>query len=131
MPKECVLYYSPRSILRDLECNKGIDVVLEDLNEFRRQGLTFRVVDTTVMSEQEIQTAYIRATTPSVWKKYRVRAIFGTRRHAGCKFGRAVPALIIQSSSRAVVEDVFPHEEAGRIVTIREFLQDSVSVPGR
>ena len=115
------LFYSPAATLSSLECNNGIDEVLKHREKFRRQGIEVQIVDTTSMSDHERQNEYMRAVWPSVLKKYRIRQIFGSRRNAGFMFGRGVPALVIQSSSGAVAEDVFPREEAGRIVTIYEF----------
>lgn len=122
MECEYILYCNPPATYWGLECNKGIDAVLGHLEDFRPQDRALRVVDTTRMSEQELQTAYIRAIIPSVLKKYRVRGIFGTHRYAGSKFGRAVPALVVQDPSGTRVVDVFPHEELGRIVTIHDAL---------
>ena len=127
MEYEYLLYCNPPATYWGLECNKGIDAVLEHLEDFRPQDRALRVVDTTRMSEQELQTTYIRATLASVWKKYRVRGIFGTHRYAGSKFGRGVPALVIQDLSGATVEDLFPHEESGRIVTVHDALSRATS----
>lgn len=120
--KRAVLYHSPAATLGSLECNKGIDKVLKHLEDFRRQGIDFQVVDTTTMPEHERQTEYIRAVLPSVLKKYRIRQVFGSRRNAGFMFGRGVPALVVYGPSSTVPEDVFPHEESGRMVTINESL---------
>jgi hypothetical protein len=123
MDQKYVLYYTTPAILRGLTCNAGIDEALERIKDLRRQGLKVRVEDTAHMSENELQTAYIRVTTPpSVMKKYPIRRVFGSRRHAGFMFGRGVPALVVYSESREMAEDVFPHEESGRIMTINEFL---------
>jgi hypothetical protein len=122
MKMEHVLYYNRTAILRDLACNDGIDMVLENLEEFRRQGIDVQVVDTTRMSEQELQSAYIPAIMPSVSKKYRVRRIFGSNRHAGSMFGRGVPVLVIRDPSGKTVGDVFPHEQSGQVITIRDAL---------
>jgi hypothetical protein len=40
-------------------------------------------------------------------------------------FGRAVPALLISDPSHKTPGDVYPHDEAGRIVTIHDFLAAS------
>ena len=122
MKMEHVLYYNRTAILRDLACNDGIDMVLENLEEFRRQGIDVQVVDTTRMSEQELQSAYIPAIMPSVSKKYRVRRIFGSNRHAGSMFGRGVPVLVIRDPSGKTVGDVFPHEQSGQVITIHDAL---------
>lgn len=120
--KRAILYYSPAATLTSLECNSGIDKVLKQRDTFRRQGIDLQIVDTTSMTDHERQTEYMRAVQPSVLKKYRIRQVFGSRRNAGFMFGRGVPALLVQDSSGSVAEDVFPHEESGRLVTIHEFL---------
>jgi len=123
MDQEHVFYCTPSAILRELACNAGIDEALERIENLRRRGLKVRVVDMTQVSEHEIQSVYISATTPpSVMKKYRIRQVFGSRRQSGFLFGRGVPALVVQTPSGEMAEDVFPHEESGRIVTINEFL---------
>ncbi len=108
MKNELVLYYDRAAILREIPCNDGIDKALERLEEFRAQGIDVQVVDTGRMSEQEIQAEYIRAIQPSVLKKYSVRQVFGSLKHAGGLFGRGVPALIVQEPSGKTVADVFP-----------------------
>lgn len=123
---EYVLYCNPEAIYRGPGCNDGIDEVLQGVEDFRRQGVPLRIVDTAKMTDQEIQAAYIRAIVPSVWKKYRIRGVFGTHRYAGCKFGRSVPALLVCDPLADRVDDVFPHQEAGRIVTVREALLQAI-----
>jgi hypothetical protein len=123
---EYVLYYDESAIYRNQECNAGIDEVLQSLEDFRHRGIAIRVVKTSAMSDQQLRETYFRAIIPSVYKKYRIRGIFGTHRYAGCKFGRSVPALLFQDPSGAAVEDVFPHEESGRIVTIRDALTTAI-----
>jgi hypothetical protein len=123
MNQEYVFYHTPSAILRELPCNAGIDEALERIENLRRRGLNVRVLDMMQMSEHEIWSAYIRdAMPPSVMKRYPIRQIFGSRRQSGFLFGRGVPALIVQAPSGEMAEDVFPHEESGRIVTINQFL---------
>jgi hypothetical protein len=85
-------YYAPAAALRELPCNAGIDAALARAEELRRQGVSVEVVDTSAMEPGELQSRYIEAIVPSVLKKYRVRQVFGSRRRAGCLFGRGVPA---------------------------------------
>lgn len=125
MQNKFLLYYDPAAILRTLPCNDGIDQALGRLEEFRNQGIDVQLMDTTRMSEQEIQADYIRAIQPSVRKKYTVRQTFGSRNRSGWLFGRGVPALVIQD--RSGVADVFPHKESGRIVTINDALNTAKS----
>ena len=119
--KRAELYYSPDATLGSLECNKGFEEVLKHPEDFRRD-IDLQVVDTTTMPDHERQSLYMRAVLPSVLKKNRIRQVFGSRRNAGFMFGRGVPALLVYGPSSTVPEDVFPHEELGRIVTIHEFL---------
>src|SRR5262249_29187336 len=93
--------------------------------ELRRQGVSVEIVDTSGMEPGELQGRYIEAIVPSVLKKYRVRQVFGSRRRAGWLFGRGVPALTVAGPS-GTVEDVYPHDRAGKLVTILDFF-DSLS----
>jgi len=44
------------------------------------KGIPYEMVDTNRLSEEEIQTAYIDACMPSVYKKFKLRQVFGSRR---------------------------------------------------
>ena len=114
-----IVYLAPSAVLRELPCNAGIDTALAHAEELRRRGFSVQVVDTSEMGPGELQGQYIEAIGPSVVKKYRVRQVFGSRRRAGWLFGRGVPALVVVGSSGAA-EDVYPHERAGKLVTISE-----------
>jgi hypothetical protein len=122
MKSELVLYCDQAAILSGLPCNDGIDKVLGRIEELRSQGLDVQVVDTSKMSEQEIQANYFRAIQPSVRKKYSVRQVFGSLSRPAWLFARGVPALVVQEPSCEAVADVFPHKESGRIVTIQDAL---------
>jgi hypothetical protein len=91
---------------------------LNRIEELRRQGKV-RVVE---LSDDEVQPAYLRAITPSVKRKYPIRQVFGSRQYSASLFARGVPALVVQSASGTMAEDVFPHKESERIVTIHEAL---------
>lgn len=127
MAIEYVLYCDAPAILAGLECNKGIDEVLKDCSEYCRKGIDLRVVDTSQMSEKEIYSTYLRAIQPSVWNRHPVRQIFGSQKRSGWLFGRGVPALVIQDPARNAPEDVFPHRESDRIVTIHDALNHALS----
>ncbi len=118
MTEEFVFYCTPSAILRGHPCNADIDSALGKIEDLRRQGKV-RVVEP---SDDEVQAAYIGAIAPSVRKKYPIRQVFGSRRQSGFLFGRGVPALVVQSASGTIAEDVFPHKESERIVTINEAL---------
>jgi hypothetical protein len=74
------------------------------------------------LREDEIQEVYLRAIAPSVEKKYSIQQAFGNLHHPGFLFGRGVPALIVQSTSGTMAEDIFPHKKLERIVTIHDAL---------
>jgi hypothetical protein len=120
------LYYAPAAVLRELPCNAGIDAALARAEELRRRGVSLELIDTSAMEPGELQGRYIEAIMPSVLKKYRVRQVFGSRRRAGWMFGRGVPALAVVGPS-GTVEDVYPHDRAGKVVTISDFF-DSLRV---
>lgn len=71
------------------------------------------------------------AVTPAVVrhsKQYSVRRAFGTRRKGGSFFAREVPVLLVLAEGNVVV-DVYPHYEADRPVTIRDFLRHILADP--
>ena len=101
--------------------NKGVRDVLAHLDEFRK-SIPIRERNTAKMSAKDLDSTYIRAIQPSVYRKYRVRRIFGTNRQAGIFFGRQVPALLISDPTNKTPGHIYPHEEGGRVVTIQDFL---------
>jgi len=115
------LYYDTKKKPMDVPANHGFDKVLVLL---KKQGIDYKVIDTGKLSDTEIQEKYIEACTPSVYKKYRIRQVFGSRRHSGWLFGSDVPALLVYEGTRQYPADVFPHEELGRIITIKEYLDN-------
>jgi hypothetical protein len=121
------LFYDPDlSIIFDTHPqNKGVRDVLEHIDEFRKDGRPIEKRNTAKMSATDLEQAYIRAIMPSVYRKYRVRRIFGSNRQAGLFFGRGVPALLISDPTHKTPGDVYPRDEAGRIVTIHDFLTTS------
>lgn len=118
-----VLYCSASAILWDRQCNAGVDRALPLAEDLRRDGVPLEIIDTTEMGAADLQRKYIDAIMPSVFKKYRVRQVFGSRRRAGWLFGRGVPALVVLGpNSSAIPEDLYPREERGTLVTIWDFL---------
>jgi hypothetical protein len=120
---EYEIYYSPDAVEDADPANRGLDAGLERVvARLREAGAEYRVVDTGELSVADRQEAYARAVLPSVHKKYRVRSVFGTRKYAGTRFGRDVPALLVLEDGRPV--DVYPHEEQdGTVVTITEYVE--------
>ncbi|SRR6266446_6324022 len=129
MPLKFELFYDPDlSIIFDTHPqNKGVRSVLEHIDDFRKKGAPIEKRNTAKMSATDLEHAYIRATVPSVYRKYRVRRIFGTNRQAGLFFGRHVPALLISDPTNKTPGDVYPHDEAGRIVTIHDCLTQLIT----
>lgn len=90
-------------------------------------GVSSEVIDTMTTSDEERIDLYLEATLPTARKKYRVRQVFGSKRHAGFLFGREVPALLVYEPGKQYPVDVYPHLSRGRTITIRAFLEDLVN----
>lgn len=120
---EYEIYYTPGALEDEDPVNRGLDVRLERvLRRLREAGAAYQVVDAAALSPAVRRDAYARAVVPSVHKKYRVRSVFGTRKYAGTRFGRGVPALLVVEDGRPV--DVYPHEEQdGTVVTITDYIE--------
>lgn len=119
------LYYRPGSTWPDAPENEGFDIyhIQGLLRALAQKGHTYDVIDTTSLTSDELMDYYIReAATPAVYKKYRVRQVFGSKRHPGWQFGNGVAALAVHEGSQC--GDVYPHEDApGRVITIRQYLE--------
>lgn len=92
------------------------------LEEIAARGIRLEMVETSTLSDEALTKAYAEAVMPAVWRKYRVRQVFGSKRHPGRFFGREVPALVIYENDQPV--DIYPHEENGQVITVKEFLKD-------
>ncbi len=87
----------------------------------REAGVEYAVIDVSGLSREALEDIYTRlAVVPSVRKRYGIRRIFGTNKCPGAFFGKSVPALVVLENGRP--EDVYPHEERGRIVTIKDYI---------
>jgi len=117
------LYYSTEQHPFGDPANQGFDEVMALLTLLEKQGIGCERIDTSKLSDEEIYEAYAKAWIPSVFKKLGIRRIFGTRRRSGCFFGREVPALLVYDEDEDHPVDIYPHEERGRIMTIKEFLE--------
>jgi hypothetical protein len=120
------LFYDPdvATIFDTHPQNKGVRDVLEHIDDLRKEGVLVEKRNTAKMSATDLEHAYIRAIVPSVYRKYRVRRMFGSNRQAGLFFGRGVPALVVTDPTHKTPGDVYPHEQTGRIVTIQDFLTE-------
>ena len=103
---------------------REIRTILERLEKL---GVSSELVDTMTMSDEERTDLYLEATLPTARKKYQVRQVFGSKRHAGFLFGREVPALLVYEPGKQYPVDVYPHRSRGRTITIRAFLESLVS----
>ena len=121
---EIRLYYSTTIEPFDDPRNDGFGDVFGLLKELEARGIKWEATDTSQLTAEQIGEAYIHSVVgPTQLKKYRVRQIFGSARHSGWLFGKQVPALVVYSPGSRVPEDVYPHEELGHIVTIKEYLK--------
>jgi len=119
------LYFRP-NVLLHAPANGGFDVeiVRDLLGQLELNGARVEWVDTTTLSDEQLITDYLSAIVPpAVSRKHRFRQIFGSKRYPGRLFGKGVPALVVYEDGADHPSDVYPHEESGRLVTIRDFLE--------
>lgn len=127
-------HFSSRHDPMECEANAGLDRVPRLLEMARRLGVRVEEIDTADWPEERLREAYLQAVTPAIRRHsraYSVREAFGTRRRGGQHYGRKVPALLVLADGSEAVEDVYPHREGDRFVTIREFLDRLLEDPGR
>jgi len=96
------------------------------LQQLEASGISSEIVDVTAKSDAERIDLYLQATLPTARTKYRVRQVFGSKRHAGSLFGKEVPALLVYEPGAPYPIDVYPHRSRGRTVTIRAFLESLI-----
>jgi hypothetical protein len=121
---EFKLYYSTTIEPFDAPRNDGFRDVFSLLKQLEKRNIKCQVIDTSQLTAEQVGEAYIHSVVgPTQLKKYRVRQIFGSARHSGWLFGKQVPALVVYFSGSQVPEDVYPHDELGHTVTIKEHLE--------
>jgi hypothetical protein len=105
--------------------NEGFELreIREILQRLEELGVSSEVLDMRAASDEERIDLYLESTLPTARKKYRVRQVFGSKRHAGYLFGREVPALLVYEAGKQSPADVYPHRNRGRTMTVREFLE--------
>ncbi len=117
MPLKATLYKSSK----EANVRTNLTIVESKLKELSEKNkLTCNVVDTADMTRTERDDLYSRAVLPSIWKKYRVRTVFGTNRQSGIFFGNEQPALLLEGD----VWGIYPHEKDGKKITIEDFLEN-------
>jgi hypothetical protein len=124
------LYYSTKQQPLDDPANHGFSEAMDYLALARSQGIVCEKVDTSELPNNKVYEAYADAWRPSISRKLAIRRVFGTRRRSGCFFGREVPALLVYDENGDHPIDVYPHEELGRIVTIREYVRKLLDEAG-
>ncbi len=117
------LFYSQRYSKDTKTFGCDLQNVMKLLDHLKAKGVACDLRDTDKMSEQEISEKYIESIIPSVLKKYRIRQVFGSRRHSGWLFGRQVPALVVYDEKTGYPIDVYPHEQGTSRVQIETFLE--------
>ena len=120
-----VLYHSTTTQPFDDQRNDRFGDAFDLLKQLEKRGIKCEVIDTSQLTDDaQVGEAYIHSVVgPTQLKKYKVRQIFGSARHSGWLFGKQVPALVVYLSGSQVPEDVYPHEEQGRTVSIEQYLQ--------
>ena len=106
--------------------NEGFDLQETQalLQRLEERGVPWEVVDAITIADDELMNLYLEGTLATARRKYRVRQVFGSKRHAGFLFGRGVPALLVYEPEKPYPVDVYPHRRGTRTVTIRAFLKD-------
>ena len=119
------LYQSVKHQPLDVPSNRGFNEVMNLINLLKEKGISTESIDTDSLSEEALLKAYTDAVVPSVFKKFGIRRVFGSRRRSGQLFGKGVPALLVYEEDQQSPTDVYPHDKGqGNVRTIREFLYD-------
>jgi hypothetical protein len=101
-----------------------LDEIFSLLRKCEEKRIECKIIDTKDMGDPEINDIYLNACTPSVFKKYAIRKIFGTNRNSGVFFAKQVPALLVYEDNQIVPSDVYPHEKGKQEIEIIEFLKN-------
>lgn len=97
--------------------------ILRLLDDLRARGHDHEVIDGDVIADEERSALYGEAfaALAHAGNRYRIRQVFGSRRHGGGdNLGAGVPALIVFENGEPV--DVYPHQVGDAYRTIRDFL---------
>ncbi len=113
-------YYSSAIEPIDSPYNKGLSRVHSGLFS-SGASVVVNLIDINGASEDIINRIYSAAAAASASNKYKIRQVFGSVRYSGWLFGRGVPALIVFDDNN-FAKDVYPHNNAGKIVTIQDLL---------
>ncbi len=118
------LYYAKDALL-EAPTNEGFNLkkIFALLKTLENESVEFQIIETNTLSDETLYKIYMEACRPAVQKKFVIRRMFGSKRKSASFFGRGVPALLVYNGDNQHPIDVYPHEEDGRLVTIREFLE--------
>ncbi len=92
---------------------------LQDIS--RKRNVKLKIIDISNMPKDEVFKIYESAWGPSIYKKYKIRRVFGSHRQSGIFFGEK-PALLVYESDGKHPTDVYPHDIHGKVITIENFL---------
>jgi hypothetical protein len=92
------------------------------LQSLRKKNVQLKIIDISNMPEDEVYKIYTNACIPSVYKKYKIRRVFGSHRRSGIFFG-IKPALLVYEGESLYPTDVYPHDIHGKVITIEDFLK--------
>ena len=102
------------------------------LGKLKEKGVSADFIDTAKIPESELKEFYTtKVIVPSIKNKYKISGLFGTRRSAGCFFGRERPGLVIYREGAKTPVDVYPHDADGRRITIADYLRERLSAVGK
>jgi hypothetical protein len=118
--------YTDESAFASDPVNQGLKEAEELIAILRGKGVEVKRIDTSQLSDKDIQEAYMEAVSLSVCQKFGIRQIFGSRRKSASCFGKGVPALFVYEHDSEHPIDVYPHQGLNRVITIRDFLASLV-----
>jgi hypothetical protein len=115
--KKRVLYIGDEQLIWDVPSNAGIIGVLAN-----RARLSLTIADTRGLPKEQVKDTYFRAAASTAKTKHQIRNVFSSNRgEPGAWLGQQVPAMVVFADD-GTVEDVFPHLDRGKYVTIAEAL---------
>ncbi len=117
-------YYS--SEIKEPWCS--LEAIRSLLGKLKEKAVSVKEVNTAEIPKSELKEFYTSSVIlPSIKKGYKISSLFGTRRDAGCYFGREQPGLVVFREGAEAPDDVYPHDESGRRITIEEFLKERLA----
>lgn len=100
--------------------------ILELLEKAKKRGIKCEIRDLNGVHQGDVFKIYEKAWRPSIWKRYKLRTVFGSHRRPGIFFGKKEPALLVYEENSDYPMDVYPHDDHGRISKIEEALREII-----